>query len=266
MPASYPAGLIKERGETLALSATVASLGIPYGMQQAILYNPAFNFRAHFNPRIHNIVFYDASAASGSRFKYGGSDTSLIANLTDRDSTTGSGTTLDSMAVTNDYIYICLDKPTAGIRIDMTASVNGTTNTMVGEYYKNDDTWAGLSVTDGTDSGGVSLAQDGSVTWTAVTDWKAIGLKDALETVATPLATEDAINTSGYWMRLYFTTAGLDADTEIEEIWTLNNDTNRSYYRAGVEYEVSFDRRVVGALEAILASGSDTLEITWIGT
>lgn len=264
MPATYPAGLIQTRGETLALTTTVASFGIPPGIQQAILYGPAVDFRAHFNPAIRDIVFYDASAAAGSRFNYDGSSTSLLPNLTDRNSATGSGATLDSMAVTNDFLYVCLDKPVAGIRI-VVKSVNGTTNTMKGEYYKNDDTWANLSVTDNTDTG-ASLAQTGTVTWTAVTDWKAIGLRDALVSAATPKATEDASNTSGFWIRISFTTAGLDSDTEIEEIWTLSNDANRGYYRAGVEYEVSIDRRVIGSVEALLASGTDTLEITWMGS
>jgi hypothetical protein len=209
-------------------------------------------------------VFYDSSASSGSRFVTAGSATSLHPNLTDRDSTTGSGTTLDSMQVTNDYLYLCFDKPVAGIRI-VVKSVNGTTNTMLGEYYKNDDTWTSLSVTDNTDTG-ASLAQTGTVTWTAVTDWRAIGLRKALEAVATPLATEDAPNTSGFWMRISFTTSGLDSDTEIEEIWALSNDANRGYYRKAVEYHVSIDARVVGAIEALVASGTDTLEVTWAGS
>lgn len=265
MSATYPAGLLRDRGETLALSSTVASLGIPIGVQQAMMYNPATDWRFHVNSAIREIVFFDASASAGSRFKSDGSDTSLTPNLTDRDSTTGSGTAFDSMAVTSDFIYICLVSPVAGLRIVMTSSVNATTNTMKGEYYKNDDTWANLSVTDGTDTG-PSLAQTGSVTWTAVTDWKSIGLRKALEAAATPLATEDATNTSGFWMRISFTTGGLDSDTEIEEIWALSNDTNRSYFRAGTEYHFSFDRRSVGAVEAILAAGTDTLAVNWMGT
>tara|TARA_Y100000310_G_scaffold179607_1_gene179558 strand:- start:105 stop:890 length:786 start_codon:yes stop_codon:yes gene_type:complete len=255
--AVYPAGLVAEKGETLALSTTIASLGIPAGYQGAILYSPATDFRAHFNPKIKQIVFYNSAASAGSRFEY----SDLLTALTDRTSA-GTGTTLDSMLVTNDYLYICFTDICAGMRVDMTASVNGTANTMVIEYYKNDDTWAALSVTDGTDTG-ASLAQDGNVTWTAVTDWKAIGLKDALETAATPKATEDAKNDSGYWIRVSFTTGGLDADTEIEDIWALHNDTSRGYYRAGVEYAVALDRRSIGAVEALVASGTDTLQLTW---
>jgi hypothetical protein len=57
---------------------------------------------------------------------------------------------------------------------------------------------------------------------------------------------------------------GLDSDTEITSIWTLNKDTNRGYFRAGQEYYISLDRRNVGAFEAVLAAGTSTLEINWL--
>ena len=63
-------------------------------------------------------------------------------------------------------------------------------------------------------------------------------------------------------MRLTWSGA-LDSDTEISDIWGLNDATTRGYFRSGVEYAVSFDRRVVGAIEAILASSTDTMQITW---
>ena len=261
MSATYPAGLVKTYGEPLALSTTIASVGIPPGYQQVVLYSPSTDFRAHFNPAIKDIVFFNSAAASGSRFEYRGSSLSLLSSLTDRDSATGSGTTLDSMLVTADFLYVCFDSPVAGFYVNV-KSANSTTNTMKVEYYKNDSTWTNLSITDNTDTG-ASLAQDGTVTWTAVTDWGVAHIRDALETQATPLTTDDLSNTSGFWLRISFTTGGLDADTEIEEIHALSNDTNRGYYLAGVPYNVSLDRRAVGAIEAILAGGTDTLQITW---
>jgi hypothetical protein len=228
------------------------------------LYNPSVDFRAHFNPSIKDIVFYDSSASAGARFKTASSALSLRSDLTDRNSATGSGTLLDSMQVTNDFLYVAFDSLIAGFRV-VVKSANGTTNTMKVEYRKNDDTWATLSITDATDTG-ASLAQTGTVTWTAVTDWKSTNLRDTLVSVASPLATEDAPNTNGFWLRISFTTGGLDSDTEIEEIWALSNDANRGYYRAGMEYEVSIDRRGIGAIEALLASGSSTLEITWVAS
>jgi len=243
----------------------VASLGLHPNTHQLVLYDPSVDFRLAFNPRIIQVAFYDASATAGARF----TDKSMEVNLTDRDTATGTGTTLDSMAVTNDYIYICLAGLASGLQIDMTASVNGTTNTMLGEYYKNDDTWTDLSVTDNTASGGVSLAQDGSVTWTAVTDWQRASLYQVLDTPATPADFADAPTQEGHWMRISFTTAGLDSDTEIAQIWTLNQDSDQSdagYFRKGVEYNFSIDRKDVGGFEAKLASATDTLQVTHVRT
>jgi hypothetical protein len=67
----------------------------------------------------------------------------------------------------------------------------------------------------------------------------------------------------GKWLRCYFDVA-LDSDTEIASIWTLNKDSNRSYFRHGVEYNISLDRRNIGSFEALLAAGTDTLEVNWI--
>lgn len=69
----------------------------------------------------------------------------------------------------------------------------------------------------------------------------------------------------GKWLRIYFDTA-LDSDTEITTICTLNKDSNRAYYRSGVEYNISLDRRNVGSYEAILASGTDTMQVNYYKT
>ena len=74
----------------------------------------------------------------------------------------------------------------------------------------------------------------------------------------------DAPSTEGYIWRIQVGTA-LSADVEIEDIWTLNKDTDRGYFRLGQEYHISFDRRFDGAIEAVLAAGTDTLEVTWTG-
>ena len=261
---SYPVGATRNQGETLALSTTVASLGIPPDYHQAIVYNPATDFRLHMNPRILDAVFFDESAATGSEYVNTSSSVNLVTDLTDRSTGTGTGTTLDS-STTSDFLYICLYEPTAGIRI-VIGSANSTANTtLVGAYRKNDDTWANLSVTDGTASGGVALAQTGAVTWSAKTDWKSAQLVGPHGIADEKNSTSGIGGTVGFWMRLSWDEA-LDSDTEITEIWTLSNDTNRGYYRAGQEYGLSFDRSRVGAVEAVLASGTDTMQITWVRT
>ena len=260
MGAVYPAGAIRVQGETLSLSSTLASLGAPRNAYQAILYNPATDFRLHLNPAIVAVLFYDASNSAGARFESAsGSGVSLTQDLTDRDTGTGTGTAMDS-STTSDFLYVCLSDVSGGLRA-VIGSANGSAAGLDVEYRKNDDTWAALADTDGTDSGGATLAVTGSITWTAPTDWKRaiLGGPSGIVTDA------DAPPIEGFWLRLSWD-AALDSDTEIDEIWALNKNTSRGYFRAGKEYELSLDRRNVGALEAALASGTDTLEVTWIVT
>ena len=91
MAAIYPAGVTSLYGETLALTTTLASLGMPgIETKQARIYCPTSDFRLHVNPAIKTIAFYDASAAAGARF------IDLTRVLSDRAST-GSATTLDDL-------------------------------------------------------------------------------------------------------------------------------------------------------------------------
>ena len=253
-PAVYPAGAAKTPGETLALSTTLASLGIPKYAYQALLYNPTADFRMLLNPVILGVQFYDASNAAGARFENDGSSTTLLEDLIDRDTATGTGTAMDAMA-TGDFLYIWTSDVVSGFRV-VIGSANAELATVAFTYRKTDNTWAGLTETDGTASGGASLAQTGSITWTAPTD----ALKVSLRSIVTD---NDALAITGYIWRMAFDIA-LGADVEIDELWTLNKNTDRGYFRAGKEYEVSLDRRNVGAIEAVLASGTSTMELTWV--
>ena len=255
---SYPAGVYSVPGETLALSTTLASLGIPPNAYQAILYSPGTDFRLHLNPAILGVRFYDVSNSAGARYEAdSGSGVSLLHDLTDRDTATGTGTAMDAMA-TGDFLYICTSDIVGGFRI-VIGSANAELATIAATYRKNDDTWAALTETDGTASGGASLAVPGSVTWTAPTDAKRtfLGGGSGIFTDA------DAPAIEGFWWRIAFDIA-LGADVEIDEIWTLNKNTSRGYFRGGVEYPISLDRRNVGALEALTAAGTDTLQISWL--
>lgn len=265
MSAVYPAGAIDVYGETLALTTAVASLGIPLGFQQAIVYAPGSDFRLSINPALIDAVFFDNSASTGSKYKFtGGDGTHLLHDLTNRTKigAGGTGTLLDSSQADVDFLYLCFSEPIGGLYIDI-QSANGTASTTLkGEYRKNDNTWANLSVTDNTASGGVALAQDGTVTWTAVADWVSAQLIGPAGIVSNDVTTEPS-SQRGFWIRLSWDEA-LDSDTEIDEIWALNYGTTRGYFRAGVEYALSLDKRVVGSIEALLASGSDTLQVTWV--
>ncbi len=72
----------------------------------------------------------------------------------------------------------------------------------------------------------------------------------------------DAID--GYWLKLNWTGGSLHTDVEIQDLWSLNKNTDRWFMHAGTEYPISFDRRDTGAIEAVLASGTATLDVNWL--
>ncbi len=168
MGAIYPAGATNLYGETLALSATLASLGMPgIETKQAIIYNPDSDYRLHINPAIKSIWFYDNSQTGTAKWvnlKTHGID------LTDR-TTTGSGTTLDTIT-TADRLLICFSDVVGGYHVDMTASVNTTNSRVMVCEYPVLAVWTGLTETDGTiETTARSLGKDGDVTFPAPTDW-----------------------------------------------------------------------------------------------
>ena len=340
MGASYPAGVTSIHGETLSLSSTLASLGMPgIETKQAIIYNPSNDYRLHINPAIKAIWFYDNSQTGTAKWvnlKTGGRD------LTDR-TDTGSGTVLDTITV-DDRLLICFADVVAGFYVDMTASVNSVADRVMQCTYPVVAVWTALTETDGTIvATAKSLGQDGAVTFTAPTNWGGsrfgshYGADLAIDDVDTGIdigtdpgatgvdvvmdadpstailagdyiicgtevmyvnsssATGNIVNVirgvlgstaaahtaaasvyiyrfdcpdavNGFWLKINWTGGSLHTDVEIQDLWALNKNTARGYFRAGVEYPLSFDRRAVGAIEAILAAGTDTLEINWIKT
>jgi hypothetical protein len=263
MTATFPVPLIANDGETLATSSTIAIIGIPPSFQQVKLGLPTQDHRVHFNPALRDAVFYDDSAESGAKYKNTGKLSSLQVDLTDRSTNGASGTLLDAMT-TSDILYLCFANVIGGFRVVMISGSVNTTNSVIDvEYYKNDDTWANLTETDGTISSSKTLAQTGNVTFTAPADWLAIHLKDKLTTLVTPKTEEDAPNTYGFWIRIKVGTA-LSANVEIDEIWAINKDTRRGYYEGGMNHVISVDRRSVGAIEMVAASSTDTAELTWL--
>ena len=270
--ASYPAGAVNLYGETLEVSTILASLGMPgIETKQAIIYNPNYDFRMHINPALIAALFYDTSNDAGARYERAGTSSSLRTDLTNR-SVTGSGTAMDAMA-TGDRLYICLSDIVGGLHIDMTSSVNTNASLMTVKYWAG--SWTSISVADGTDIyGSTSLARDGDLTWTVPTDWMPAHLggnnfDGGVKGMS--ITDKDAPGTSGFWLQIYFS-AALSADVEIANIWTLNKNTHRGYFHSGVEYPISFDARVTGAIEAIVDGDKiekgekDTMEITWIRT
>lgn len=271
--ASYPAGVTSVYGETLKLSTILTSLGIPgIETKQAVIFNPNYDFRLHINPSIMAVLFYDASNGAGARYKTVGTTASLTRDLTDRSSSTGSGTALDS-ATTSDRLYICLSDIVSGLYFVI---ISGNTNVMGGTVnYWNGTAWTDIGATDYTKRGGCSLGGSDKITWVVPTDWHAAhlgGVNFDTPVMGMNITDKDAPGIYGFWLQ-FVPDASVSSDVEIAEIWTLNKNTNRGYFHGGEEYHISFDRRYTGAFEAILESSkipdesaTDDMEITWLRT
>jgi hypothetical protein len=107
-------------------------------------------------------------------------------------------------------------------------------------------TWTDISATDGTASGGATLAVDGNITWTMPTNWL-----------------EYSINgLKGYIIRLSVS-AAMDSSTTIRELSLLPIDDVSGYGEAAVSYELGFGSNQ-GGISAYVASGTGTLDLTWI--
>lgn len=123
---------------------------------------------------------------NGVSTKIWGHKVPILSAITSKTDISGGGSDLlertDSVIETDDdeslhfdsisYDYMLIGSPYRLDGIDVKlATANGTTSTITGSYWNSSSsTWAALTITDGTSSGGVALDVDGQITWTGPTD------------------------------------------------------------------------------------------------
>lgn len=244
------------RGETVTLAATIGFnqvRGIPPGCNHLQIHCPSAtleNIEVGFGPKIKRIWFYDDSATD----KFA----DLTQNLIDRNTSTGSGNSLNSMQ-TADFLYIGCARRFRGVSLDVT-NTNGNAATATWEYW-NGSAWTDITATDGTASGGATLAQDGLVTWTVPTDW-----------------VSNAVNGQTlYWARLKVS-AALDATVSIVEVTALMNTVLNSANTDAEGYDTAkirsnndtlppfcfpFDMEEFGGVELKSASITSAANLNW---
>jgi hypothetical protein len=152
-----------------------------------------------------------------------------LATITDysanaQDGSASTDITLSSLdTIANlDYLMVGSHLPFRGVAIDVDAA-NGTASVLTVKYRKSDNSWADISKTDGTASGGATFAVDGNVTWTMPTDWIPCKLTDTG-------AIGTAVPNSGsmlYWTRWEVSVA-LDSSTTLNSMMALSRST--AYY------------------------------------
>ncbi len=238
-------------GETLTLATGAAFAtvkGVPPGMNALMVEIPSATIENIFLglcPKILQVKFYDQTA---------GDYTDLTAALTDRNTSTTSGTCLNSMT-SSDILYVCYALPTRGMAVDV-GTPNDQNQAMTGTYW-NGSAWASLGTfTDGTNAGAGTLAQDGLITWALPTNWQ------------TSIPVDGFV--SGFWAK--FVVAGtLKATTTVLELTALiANATNdygliRSNNGTAPPYFFRFIKDT-GGIEMKSTSLTSACNLTWMST
>ena len=202
------------RGETLTLAAT-GSIGfaqvrnIPPGMNVLEVHPVSATIEAlllAFGPKILRVFLHrPATSTALARF------IDLTDALVDRN--TASLSPLSGMAST-DFLYVCLAQSARGLAVDV-SDANAIAAVATWSYLDVADTWTSLSATDGTASGGATLAVDGLVTWTVPNP--ALWVSREL-----PVSLGAPFPARGYWLRLTVD-ATLTLPTTLGELSALAN-------------------------------------------
>ncbi len=222
----------KVYGETVSLTTTAASLALMPAYQEVMLYC-ASAFRMGLAPKLAHALVYNGTTY-----------TEYSSLVTDRDSSTHLP--LDGMT-TATYLYLCFEPYCPrGFYIDVGSNVNAVASSSLDVEYYNGSAWTDVaSDSDGSSSGGVTLAQDGVYTFTL------------------PASVETKINgLNGHWIR-FCPNKTLSTTIDVNEIIPICDTTNYGYMEGGVAYQFSINQVKVGGFEFDHTS-TGTLDVTWI--
>jgi len=144
-------------------------------------------------------------AVRSIRNTYGTTSDDKLSNTTDGTASTHDATEISNVS-TNfwRYLYIGFDSRFDAIRFGLT-TINSaaSANAMQGQYYSYSAGWIGVTLVDGTASGGITMKTNGDVTFTRPSDWER----------CTPTSSAG----SWFWIRLYANNAQT-VDVEIDSI------------------------------------------------
>lgn len=151
-----------------------------------------------------------------------------VANMTNysnaaQDNSTGTTLVFSSLATLANLgaVYIGSREPFLGVTIDVNAA-NSNASVLTVKYRKSDNTWADITATDNTASGGATLAIDGTVTWSEPSDWIGCRLSDVVAGIDPSFGA--VMNQTRFWTR-WEVSAALDASTTCNSIIALPRTT-----------------------------------------
>ena len=169
---------------------------------------------------------------------------------------TNTTVTYNSMVATNDFLYVGVEVPFRGAYVNL-VNANGTASVLSG-FYWDGATWTGLTETDGTTSGGATLAIDNAITWTVPTDW-----------------TTTSVNGSAqlFWVR-FNSDGGTDSATSLAEVIPLPIQPSVSSAVGGADLPILvgsaaaanmyyFDTDLIGGIE-LTEANTGVIRVEWL--
>ena len=239
--ATFGSPIKKVYGETVSLTTTASHLLFRPSYHEVMFYC-ASAWRMGIAPKLQRVKFYLNS---------GTSYTDYTAQATDRDDATH--VQLDAMT-SSDYLYLGFTEPVRGFYINVDATnFNDNAATLDMEYCSaisaGAATWTDVaSDSDGTDTAGDTLKQDGLYSFT-----KPAVVKGTVDVLS---------NEKLCWYR-FAPSATLSATVDLIDIIPATEDTNYGYMEGGVNYQFSLNTAQNGAFE-FDHTGTGTLNISWI--
>lgn len=174
-----------------------------------------------------------------------------------QDGSASTSVDLSSLDGTTGMLLLGSHLPFRGVNIDVDGA-NGTASIITStSFYSTKGGWKALTVTDGTASGGATLAVDGNITWTPPADWVPIRIEELL-------AGMPGMRYKGaplYWVQVR-PASGLDSATTLDHVLSMNRSTVYAELPSGVAVmglEVERDLGGVGCIEALVDAGSASL-------
>lgn len=230
----------KVYGETASLTSTASHMLWRPKYDKLMAYNAAA-WRMCIVPKLARVIYYNASTY-----------TDYTPYASDRNDATH--VPLDSMAATH-YLYLGVTEAVRGFYFNVdTSNKNDEVATLDWEYMS--AITAGVATftdvagdSDGTDSSGDTLKQDGLYAFT---------LPSVVHGKVTALGSPDL-----YWYR-FAPSATLSATIDLIDIIPAADTTNYSYQEAATTYEFAIDPTITGGMELIRDTADGTLRLTWL--
>lgn len=202
------------------------------------------------------------------------------ANVQDNDTATSLSMNAFNTFANGNALFVGSLLPFRGVRVIIGDTNSVGASDLAVKYRKDDDTWANITPSDGTDDTD-TFRQTGNVTWTVPTDWKADSIRHIQNLVGTWLAA-DMDATAGavtlpdettlptyiadnriYWTR-WETSAVFDGSVTVTGMQSMNRSTTYDELEIslGMEMRVHNGLDGIGCIEHLVDAGTANLIIS----